>query len=892
MLARPALRAILRRRIQPRQLSVASSFLSTPSLSTARYASVKSHRHDDGSARSAVINVLNNIASKREVQQYLAQFTSVESQQFAVIKVGGAILTDYIDELCASLRNLNQMGLFPVLLHGAGPQLNKMLEKAGIEPQYNEGIRITDGQTLGVARKLFLEENLKLVEALESWGVKARPITSGVLMADYKDKDLYKFVGNVNQVNVDPIKAAIADGYIPVMTCMAESNEGQVLNVNADKAAAELAKALVPLKIVYLSEKGGLHNKETGKLIEAINLDEEYDRYMDMPWVIHGTRSKIRDIKDLLDHLPRSSSVAIIHPETLERELFTHSGAGTLIRRGTKLHQASSLSQFQDIDQLKNVLVRDREGLDSANVVDRYLEGLNTRPFKAYYDEAMDALAIVLPPEQSKPDQIAHLATLTMTRSGWLSNIADNVFQSLKRDFPKLAWTVKQDDENLTWFSENADGSITRQGEVLFWYGIETPEEVRNLMAEFIQHGRQMFGDINLESQLHRASAAAVRIREGAARLQQSREQIGQVARAYSTKAFRPQSRSFSTTSRRSYATDTNPNPPLGIKNSEKEYPSKIAVIGARGYTGKALIELLNRHPNMDLRHVSSRELAGKKLADYTKREIIYENLSPDDVRRMADKGAVDCWVMALPNGVCKPYVDAINESSHKEAVIVDLSADYRFDPEWTYGLPELVKRGTIASAKRIANPGCYATAAQLGIAPLLPHLAAAPANPTVFGVSGYSGAGTKPSPKNDVNNLTDNLIPYSLTDHIHEREISAQLDREIGFIPHVAVWFAGIHHTISLPLAEKMASRDVRQLYQDRYAGEKLVRITGESPSVKQIANKHYVQIGGFAVHSSGKRAVINVTIDNLLKGAATQCLQNMNLALGYAEYEGIPME
>lgn len=892
MLARPALRAILRRRIQPRQLSVAPSILSTPSLSTVRYASVKSNRHDDGSARSAVINVLNNIASKREVQQYLAQFTSVESQQFAVIKVGGAILTDYIDELCASLRNLNQMGLFPVLLHGAGPQLNKMLEKAGIEPQYNEGIRITDGQTLGVARKLFLEENLKLVEALESWGVKARPITSGVLMADYKDKELYKFVGNVNQVNVDPIKAAIADGYIPVMTCMAESSEGQVLNVNADKAAAELAKALVPLKIVYLSEKGGLHNKETGKLIEAINLDEEYDRYMNMPWVIHGTRSKIRDIKDLLDHLPRSSSVAIIHPETLERELFTHSGAGTLIRRGTKLHQASSLSQFQDIDQLKNVLVRDREGLDSANVVDRYLEGLNTRPFKAYYDEAMDALAIVLPPEQSKPDQIAHLATLTMTRSGWLSNIADNVFQSLKRDFPKLAWTVKQDDENLTWFSENADGSITRQGEVLFWYGIETPEEVRNLMAEFVQHGRQMFGDINLESQLHRASAAAVRIREGAARLQQSREQIGQVARAYSTKAFRPQSRAFSTTSRRTYATNTNPNPPLGIKNSEKEYPSKIAVIGARGYTGKALIELLNRHPNMDLRHVSSRELAGKTLADYTKREIIYENLSPDDVRRMADKGAVDCWVMALPNGVCKPYVDAINESSHKDAVIVDLSADYRFDPEWTYGLPELVKRGTIASAKRIANPGCYATAAQLGIAPLLPHLAAAPANPTVFGVSGYSGAGTKPSPKNDVANLTDNLIPYSLTDHIHEREISTQLDREIGFIPHVAVWFAGIHHTISLPLAEKMASRDVRQLYQDRYAGEKLVRITGESPSVKQIANKHYVQIGGFAVHSGGKRAVINVTIDNLLKGAATQCLQNMNLALGYAEYEGIPME
>lgn len=517
------------RPLHPSQVSARAAVAGT------RVRSLHHHsKHEDVSARSAVINVLNNIASKREVQQYLAQFTSVESQQFAVIKVGGAILTEYIDVLCSSLRNLNQMGLFPVIIHGAGPQLNKLLEAAGVEPRYNEGIRITDGKTLGIARKLFLEENMKLVDALESWGVRARPITSGVLMAGYKDKEVYNFVGEVNRVNTDAIKASIADGYIPVLTCMAESEEGQVLNVNADKAAAELAKALVPLKIVYLSEKGGLHNKETGKLIEAINLDEEYDRYMSLPWVIHGTRSKIRDIKDLLDHLPKSSSVAIIHPETLERELFTHSGAGTLIRRGTKLHEASTIEEFQDLNQLKQVLVRDREGLDSKAVVDRYLDTLKSRSFKAYYDEAMEALAIVLPPQDGSSTSLAHLATLTMTRSGWLSNIADNVFQSLKRDFPKLAWTVKQDDENLTWFSEKADGSIARKGEVLFWYGIETPEEVRELMAEFVQHGRQMFGDINLESQLHRAAAAAVRIREGAQQLQYRREALSQ-ARAYST---------------------------------------------------------------------------------------------------------------------------------------------------------------------------------------------------------------------------------------------------------------------------------------------------------------------------------------------------------------------
>ncbi|GAB7359881.1 hypothetical protein MBLNU230_g7409t1 [Neophaeotheca triangularis] len=900
-IARPAVRAVSRRQLCSSQRSfrlapVAQRSLQTtaqPAPTRRKYATAS--RYDDGSARSAVINVLNNIASKREVQQYLAQFTSVSSQQFAVIKVGGAIMTDYLDVLCASLRNLNQMGLFPVIIHGAGPQLNKLLEEAGVEPQYNEGIRITDGKTLGVARKLFLEENLKLVEALESWGVRARPITSGVLMADYKDKETYQYVGEVNQVNTKSIDAAIADSYIPVLTCMAESPEGQVLNVNADKAAAELAKALVPLKIVYLSEKGGLHDKETGKLIEAINLDEEYDVYMKKPWVIHGTRSKIRDIKTLLDNLPRSSSVAIINPESLERELFTHSGAGTLIRRGTKLNQASSLSDFSDMKQLKATLVRDRESLDSLSVVDRYLESLKTRPFKAYFDENMEALSIVLPPQDGSQTSLAHLATLTMTRSAWLSNIADNVFQNLKRDFPKLAWTVKQDDENLTWFSEKADGSIARQGEVLFWYGIESPEEVRELMSEFVQHGRQMFGDINLESQLHRAAAAAERIRDGAARMAGLRPGAQQQqSRNYSTTSKRPSaSRSIlSQQASRTYATTTNPNPPLGIKNSDKDWPSKVALIGARGYTGQALIDLLNRHPNMDLCHVSSRELEGKKLKGYEKKDITYENLSPDDVRRMAQKKEIDCWVMALPNGVCKPFVDAIDESGHEDAVIIDLSADYRFDSKWTYGLPELVQRSNIATATRISNPGCYATAAQVGIAPLLPYLAAAPASPTVFGVSGYSGAGTKPSPKNDVNNLTDNLIPYSLTDHIHEREISSQLGREIAFIPHVAVWFAGIHHTISLPLANAMASRDVRQLYQDRYDKERLIKVTGESPLVKDIAGKHGVQVGGFAVHSSGTRAVVNVTIDNLLKGAATQCLQNMNLALGYGEYEGIPLE
>ena len=275
--------------------------------------------------------------------------------------------------------------------------------------------------------------------------------------------------------------------------------------------------------------------------------------------------------------------------------------------------------------------------------------------------------------------------------------------------------------------------------------------------------------------------------------------------------------------------------------------------------------------------HVSSRELAGQKLKGYDKREVVYENLSPEDVRDLEKSGEIDCWVMAVPNGVCQPFVEAVydgRKAASNKSVIVDLSADYRFDKSWTYGLPELTRRVDIQHSHQISNPGCYATAAQLGIAPLVQHLGGQPA---VFGVSGYSGAGTKPSPKNDVELLADNIMPYSLTDHIHEREIGNHLGTTVAFMPHVASWFRGIQTTINIPLNKTMTSRDIRQIYQDRYAGEKLVKVIGEAPPVKAIMNRHGVEIGGFAVPSSGKRVVVCATIDNLLKGAATQCLRKL---------------
>lgn len=801
------------------------------------------------STRSTVVQLLNNIGSKREVEQYLKYFTSVSSQQFAVIKVGGAIITQQLPELASCLAFLYHVGLYPIVLHGTGPQINELLENEGVEPEYIDGIRITDAKTMEVVRKCFLEQNLRLVTALEKMGVHARPITAGVFGAEYLDEAKYKLVGKVNSVNKAPIEASIEAGYLPILTSLAETPLGQLLNVNADVAAGELAREFEPLKIVYLNEKGGIINGNTGEKVSVINLDEEYEDLLKESWVKYGTKLKIKEIHDLLQHLPRSSSVAIIDVNDLQKELFTDSGAGTLIRRGYKLINRNSLKEFGNPDLLRSALLRDPEIKSGKLSAASYLKQLETIPFKSYGDEPLEVLAIVT--NDTASSKLPKLDKFLSSRTGWLNNVTDNIFNSIKKDFKELIWIVNENDSNLSWYFSKADGSFAKNGEILFWYGLKS-DQVSEIIKEF---------DTKSSSSLSSSKESGV----------------------FSSPI---QKRGLHT--KRNLTSTTNPNPPVRKGTNTKK--ARVALIGARGYTGQNLISLIDKHPYLELSHVSSRELSGQKLQGYNKETIVYSNLQVEDIKELESNGEVDMWVMALPNGVCKPFVDAIESVGGSSSKIIDLSADYRFDPsgEWVYGLPELNDRTEIVAARKISNPGCYATAAQVAIAPLVDYING---TPTVFGVSGYSGAGTKPSPKNDVENLSNNLIPYSLTDHIHEKEISSQLGLDVAFTPHVAQWFQGISHTISIPIKPKsLTSREIRNIYQDRYQGEQLISVSGEAPLVKDISGKHGVVVGGFAVNSKEDRVVIVATIDNLLKGASTQCLQNINLALGYGEYEGIP--
>lgn len=308
-------------------------------------------------------------------------------------------------------------------------------------------------------------------------------------------------------------------------------------------------------------------------------------------------------------------------------------------------------------------------------------------------------------------------------------------------------------------------------------------------------------------------------------------------------------------------------------------------LVGGRGYTGSELLRLLAGHPKMELGIVSSSSVAGQSISSAC-------DGWPDDGRTFTqlEPGAIsaypaDAWVLALPNDLAGAWVEAILKE-FPGSVILDLSADYRFDPNWTYGLPERF-REQIGSAKLIANPGCYATGSQLGLLPLVDQLVS---SPVIFGVSGFSGAGKTPSPRNDPNVLRDNLIPYTLSGHIHEKEISHQLNSAVRFMPHVAAFFRGISLTIAFELDKGTSADELETRFRQAYADEALITVSKEIPQVSAVQNTAGLHIGGFTVDERDTRqGSLVVVLDNLLKGAASQAMQNLNLALGLEEYSGI---
>ena len=409
--------------------------------------------------RQIIVRLLGSIGSQREVEEYLKQYASIEKRKFAVVKIGGALLHDELDELASSLTFLQRVGLYPIVIHGAGPQLTAALTEAGIGTERVDGLRVTRADTLEVARTVFLDLNLELVDKLEEMGTRARPITSGVFQASLLDEERLGYVGEVKKVNLDPIGKAIRAGCTPILTCLGETATGQIVNINADTAARELCIAIEPHKIVFLSDTGGLLD-EHDRIINSINLTEDYDNLMAKEWVHSGMRLKLSEIALLLEDLPLSSSVAITRPQDLPRELFTHRGAGTFIQRGERVLEHHDLANV-DHEKMRALL----ESGFGRTLADDYFD--KKKIARVFHTESYRAAAII-----TDEGNVPYLDKFAVTPQSQGAGLGASVWNRVRATFPQLYWRSRTANKINSWYFHHAQGSYATNDWVVFWYGL------------------------------------------------------------------------------------------------------------------------------------------------------------------------------------------------------------------------------------------------------------------------------------------------------------------------------------------------------------------------------------------------------------------------------------
>ncbi|GAB4538411.1 MAG: N-acetyl-gamma-glutamyl-phosphate reductase [Thermodesulfovibrionia bacterium] len=338
----------------------------------------------------------------------------------------------------------------------------------------------------------------------------------------------------------------------------------------------------------------------------------------------------------------------------------------------------------------------------------------------------------------------------------------------------------------------------------------------------------------------------------------------------------------------------------------------RVAILGASGYTGSELLRLLNLHKYVAVTSITSERFSGQRVSD------LFLNIRDDSMRfeplnLETIMGKAELFFLCLPHKTSQDIVAKLNRKGKR---VIDLSADYRLKDagvykEWyrvthrfprllkkaVYGLPEIY-RDEIKDAGIVANPGCYPTGAILGLAPVIDKDFIDTSSIIIDSKSGVSGAGRNPDLPFMFSEANESVKAYAVTTHRHTPEIEQELSnisgREIRvvFTPHLIPMDRGIFTTIYVRLKKKVSLDSIRNLYREYYKDEAFVRVLGEGkvPTTKWVKGSNYCDIAIFLETRGEKQTLIVVNaIDNLLKGASGQAVQNMNIMFGFKETEGL---
>jgi N-acetyl-gamma-glutamyl-phosphate reductase len=334
-----------------------------------------------------------------------------------------------------------------------------------------------------------------------------------------------------------------------------------------------------------------------------------------------------------------------------------------------------------------------------------------------------------------------------------------------------------------------------------------------------------------------------------------------------------------------------------------------ISIIGASGYSGAELVRILLHHPRVKIDHVFANSSAGKQVDELypllkSRTNLKYETYTPDLVKDS------DLVFIALPSGEAMNFVPELLSAGKR---IIDLGGDFRlkdaglykkyykrehtsasFLSHAVYGIPEWNKE-KIESAKLLSNPGCYATSAILSLGPLIKENLVESEGIVISSLSGVTGAGRSASLEYSFSEVNESVRAYKVGTHQHTPEIQAALEEiaarpvRVTFVPHLLPITRGIYSSAYGVLKKKVAAENVKAVYDKYYGSSCFIRYgAGTVPEIKNVTYTNYCDIG-FSIDEENNKLIVLSVIDNLVKGAAGQAVQNMNLMFNFGETEGL---
>ena len=410
--------------------------------------------------REIVVNLLHNLGGRAEVDRYLREYTG--AGRYAVVKVGGGLIADDLEELASALVFLHHVGLTPVVVHGGGPQLTEELASKSVETEFVDGLRVTTTDVLSAAQRVFQRVGAELADAIDGRGVRARPLPTGVFEAERTDRAELGHVGEVTGVLTDAIVRASEQGQLPIQSPVGTTKDGKLQNITADTATRALAHALGASKVIYLTPTGGILDPD-GRVIPAVNCTEDLSSLLETEVVSGGMARKLVEIDELLGKLDEHASVSITSPAKVAQELFTHRGSGTLVRRGRPIKVQTGI-----------------DGLDRARIIG-LLEQSFGRSLDPAYLGTLDDASVYIGGDYAAIAIIKrrgpgfYLDKLGLSERAQGIGLGASLWNRVNKDHPALYWRSRWTNPANRWYLGRADGMERARDDrgdwAVFWYG-------------------------------------------------------------------------------------------------------------------------------------------------------------------------------------------------------------------------------------------------------------------------------------------------------------------------------------------------------------------------------------------------------------------------------------